>query len=140
MPRLSLASMPDLIFTILFFFMMVTHMRTETPRLSVTEPEGKELTRTSRQRTVTNIYVGKDTRGATLIQIGERIVPLNQVRKVITDIRSEMAEGEVSLHTVNIKADKDTPMGMITDLKQELRKAGALTIRYSARENTIVNK
>lgn len=129
-----MASMPDLIFTVLFFFMIVTHMRTETAKVSLEVPQGTELTKATKKRTITNLYIGRDDKGETRIQIGERIVPLEMLGSVVTAVRNKMNDEDIELHTINIRADRDTPMGVITDVKQELRKAGALNIRYSAVE------
>lgn len=134
MPTLNMASMPDLIFTVLFFFMIVTHMRTETAKVSLEVPQGSELTKATRKRAITNLYIGKDRQGQTRIQIGERIVPLERLGEAVLAVRSKMNDEDIELHTINIRADRDTPMGVITDVKQELRKAGALNIRYSAME------
>lgn len=133
-PTLNMASMPDLIFTVLFFFMIVTHMRTETPKIQITTPEGTELTKTSRQRTVVNMYVGKDSHGVTHIQIGKHMVTLEQVSTVVKQLKERLEGEEADMFTVNIRADKNTEMGVITDIKKELRKAGALNIRYGAIE------
>ncbi len=130
-----MASMPDLIFTVLFFFMIVTHMRTETAKVRLEVPEGKELTKATNKRTITNLYIGKDKHGQTRIQIGEHIVPLEMVGGAILSIRNGLDDEEIDLYTVNIRADRDTPMGLITDVKQELRNVGALNIRYSATES-----
>ena len=129
-----MASMPDLIFTVLFFFMIVTHMRTETAKVHLEVPEGKELTKAANKRTVTNLYIGTDHDGQTRIQIGEKIVPLEAVGSAILAARNGLNDEEAGLYTVNIRADRNTPMGVITDVKQELRKVGALNIRYSATE------
>lgn len=129
-----MASMPDLIFTVLFFFMLVTHMRTETPRLKVEVPQGTELTQPASKRAITNLYVGTTPSGDTRIQIGNHIVPLEEVGNVILALRNRMNDDDASLYTVNIRADKNVSMGVITDIKQELRKVDALNIRYSATE------
>lgn len=134
MPTLNMASMPDLIFTVLFFFMIVTHMRTETAKVRLEVPQGTELTKATKKRTITNLYIGRDDKGETRIQIGERIVPLEMLGSVVMAVRNKMNDEDIELHTINIRADRDTPMGVITDVKQELRKAGALNIRYSAVE------
>ncbi|MCI6503441.1 MAG: biopolymer transporter ExbD [Prevotella sp.] len=136
-PTLKMASMPDLIFTVLFFFMIVTHMRTETPKVRIEVPQGTELTKPTSKRTITNLYIGKDNHGQTRIQIGEHIVPMEKVGSIVTAIRSRLNDEEQQLHTINIRADRNTPMGVITDIKQELRKVGALNIRYSATEEKI---
>lgn len=133
-PSLNMASMPDLIFTVLFFFMIVTHMRTETPKVRVETPEGTELTKAARKRSIVNLYIGTASNGNTHIQIGQHIIPLSQVGPTIQMLKNRLNEEDSELFTVNIKADKQTPMGVVSDVKQELRKVGALTIRYSATE------
>lgn len=138
-PSLNMASMPDLIFTVLFFFMIVTHMRTETPKVGMKVPEGKELTKPARKRAITNLYIGTDNNGTTRIQIGEHFVTMDMVGNYIQSIYSSLSDEDRELYTINIKADRYIPMGVITDVKQELRKAGTLNIRYSATEESIEN-
>ena len=60
-PMLNTASLPDLIFTVLFFFITVTHMRQVTLKVKYRVPEGTELTRLVKKSAVTHIYIGKPT-------------------------------------------------------------------------------
>ena len=129
-----MASMPDLIFTVLFFFMIVTHMRTETPMLSITAPQGTDLTKPQHRRFITNLYIGSNSKGESQIQIGNSIVPMESVGDVMLSLRNRLNDADAENFIVNIRADKSTPMGIITDVKQQLRRAGALKIRYSATE------
>ena len=129
-----MASMPDLIFTVLFFFMIVTHMRTETPMLSLTTPQGTDLTKPQHRRFIANLYIGSNGNGESQIQIGNSIVPMESVGDVVLSLRTRLNDADAENFIVNIRADKSTPMGVITDVKQQLRKAGALKIRYSATE------
>ena len=133
-PMLNLASMPDLIFTVLFFFMIVTHMRTESPKMKIEIPDGKELTKAEHKRSITNLYIGTDRNGVSHIQIGEKFVAVEEVGAAVMNIKKHLNDEEQDLFTINIRADKSTPMGVVSDVKQELRKAGALNIRYSAME------
>lgn len=129
-----MASMPDLIFTVLFFFMIVTHMRTETAHLKVTVPDGKELTKATHKRTISTLYVGTNKAGETQLQLGNHLITMEQLGAATALQRNALAEEDRELYTVNIKADKQTPMGVINDIKQELRRTGTLYIRYSAVE------
>ncbi len=133
-PMLNLASMPDLIFTVLFFFMIVTHMRTESPKMKIDIPDGKELTKAEHKRSITNLYIGTDRNGVSHIQIGEKFVAVEEVGAAVMNIKKRLNDEEQDLFTINIRADKSTPMGVVSDVKHELRKAGALNIRYSAME------
>ena len=139
MPGLNLASMPDLIFTVLFFFMLVTHMRDVDPKVHYDVPQGTELTKEVGKTGLVYIFIGKpvDAQGRivsdeTRIQMGDRYVTVAEIGNEIAKERNEMSEDDRQHLTVTIRADRDTEMGIINDVKQELRKAGALNINYSA--------
>ena len=139
MPGLNLASMPDLIFTVLFFFMIVTHMRDVDPKVQYNVPQGTELTKEVNKTGLVYIFIGKpvDAQGRvisdeTRIQMGNRYVTLAEIGDEIAKERDKMSDDARERLTVSIRADRDTEMGIINDVKQELRKAGALNINYSA--------
>ena len=138
-PGLNLASMPDLIFTVLFFFMIVTHMRDVDPKVQYNVPQGTELTKEVNKNGLVYIFIGKpvDAQGNVVsddvrIQMGNRYVTLAEIGNEIAKERSRLSEEDQQRLTVSIRADRDTEMGIINDVKQELRKAGALNINYSA--------
>ena len=109
-------------------------MRTETPMLSITAPQGTDLTKPQHRRFITNLYIGSNSKGESQIQIGNSIVPMESVGDVMLSLRNRLNDADAENFIVNIRADKSTPMGIITDVKQQLRRAGALKIRYSATE------
>ena len=138
-PGLNLASMPDLIFTVLFFFMIVTHMRDVDPKVQYNVPEGTELTKEVNKSGLVYLFIGKpvDAQGhvvgdETRIQLNDRYVTVAQLPEEINKERAKMSEDERARMTVSIRADRDTEMGVINDVKQALRRAGALNINYSA--------
>lgn len=140
-PGLNLAALPDLIFTVLFFFMIVTHMREVTPRVRYEVPQGTELEKGGRKNGLVYIFIGKpvDAEGKvisdeTRIQLNDRYVSVSQIGEEIKKERAAMSEEARQHMTVSIRADRDTEMGIISDVKQALRKAGALNINYSALE------
>ena len=98
-------------------------------------PQGTDLTKPQHRRYITTLYVGKDDAGDTQIQLGENIIPLEDVGSVIGQLKNRLNDDDAEYFTVNIRADKGTKMGIITDIKQQLRKVGALKIRYNAVEN-----
>ena len=137
-PGLNLAAMPDLIFTVLFFFMIVTHMRDVKPRVHYEVPEGTEVEKTRKAGEI-DLLIGKpiNAQGEVVsdewrIQLNDRYVTLEQLGQAIAEERAKMPESERQQLVVSIRADRNTEMGIITDVKQELRKAGALNINYSA--------
>ena len=144
MPGLNLASLPDLIFTVLFFFMIVTHMRDVNPKVRFEVPQGTELSKTANKDGLVYIFIGKpvDAQGKvvsneTRIQLNDRFVSVDQLAQEITRERSQMSESDRQNMVVSIRADRDTEMGVINDVKQALRKAGALNINYSATQNKL---
>ncbi len=138
-PGLNLAAMPDLIFTVLFFFMIVTHMRDVKPMVRYEVPQGTELEKTVRKSSVVYLFIGKPVDaqghvvdGETRIQLNNRYVTIDQIAREIDKERARMSEDDRQHMVVSIRADRDTEMGIINDVKQALRKAGALNINYSA--------
>ena len=135
-PGLNMASMPDLIFTVLFFFMIVTHMRNETVKVKLQVPQGTEVTKSSNKFSTINIYIGRNDYGDTQIQVNDRMCSLEQVGTLVQSFKANLSEESQENLIINLRADRNTDMGIVNDLKKELRNVGALTIRYSATEKT----
>lgn len=138
-PQLNTAALPDLIFTVLFFFITVTHMREVTLKVKYRLPAGTELTRLTKKSAVTYIYIGKPTKemrpsagDRTRIQINDKYADVPAVVDYVAGERSRMSPEDARAMSVSVKADKDTEMGVISDVRQALRQAGALRISYSA--------
>ena len=135
-PGLNMASMPDLIFTVLFFFMIVTHMRNETVKVNLQVPQGTEVTKSSNKFSTINIYIGRNHYGDTQIQVNDRMCSLEQVGALVQNFKANLSEESQENLIINLRADRNTDMGIVNDLKRELRNVGALTIRYSATEKS----
>jgi len=143
MPALNTSSLPDIIFMLLFFFMTVTSMKEVTYKVQINNPQATELTKLEKKSLVRYIYVGSPTRdlqktyGAeTRIQLDDAFAEVSEIEEYIVNERSAMAEGDQGKMTVSIKADKDTRMGIIGDIKQALRRSYALKISYAATNRT----
>lgn len=131
-PGLNLASMPDLIFTVLFFFMIVTHMRDDDLKVRYQVPAGSEVRKVEQKTGVINLYIGDDGR----IQIDDDVVSLDGIVPYINKVRATLSPENAERLTVSLKADRHTPMGTIADVKHELQKAYSLKINYSGNETT----
>ena len=132
-PSLNMASMPDLIFTVLFFFMIVTHMRSDEVKVRYEVPQGSEMKKLGNKSSVVNIYIGRagnDWR----VQLNGDIVRVEDLSARIEQIKSSMSPENQEHLTVSLRADRRTPMGLISDVKQALQKSYALRINYSATE------
>lgn len=141
MPELNTSSLPDLVFAFLFFIMMVTTMREVTLKVQFRAPQATELQKLEKKSLITFIYVGepmpefqKQMGTATRLQLNDQFAEISEIHDYIAQEKSSMKEEDAPFMTISIKADRETEMGVITDVKQALREAYALKISYSASE------
>ena len=136
MGAISTASLPDIVFMLLFFFMVATVLRTEEERVTVIRPEATELYRIEKKHLIRYINIGKpiDKRYGTteIVQLNDSYSGPEAIQEWVDRERLTLAEAEQSKMWVSLKVDKDTKMGVVTEVKQELRKASALKVLYSA--------
>ena len=133
-PGLNTASLPDLIFTVLFFFMIVTHMRKVTPKVKYNVPTGTELTRLTKKSAISYIYIGKPLHhksGKSMIQVNDKYADINDIKDYVIGERERMTPEDRKKMTISIKADKETRMGVVTDVKEALREIDARKINMS---------
>ena len=139
---ISTASLPDIVFMLLFFFMVATVLRTEEEMVRVIRPEASELYKIEKKHLIRYINIGppQDARRGTepVVQLNDQFATPEKVREWVENERNTIIEAEQSKMWVSLKVDKDPKMGIVTDVKQELRKASALKVLYSAntRERT----
>ena len=138
-PEMNTSSLPDLIFTILFFFMMVTTMREVTLKVKFTTPAGTELEKLEKKSLVSHIYIGspnKEYRAqlgtAPRIQLNDKFAEVDAIRDYVAQERESMPERDKPFMKISLKVDKKVQMGIVTDVKLALRKASALNMVYSA--------
>jgi biopolymer transport protein ExbD len=137
-PAISTASLPDIVFMLLFFFMVTTVMRETTLLVENKLPQASEIKKIEDKSLCSYIYVGAPV-GSMQTKFGtEPRIQLNDSFKLAADIqefvaskREATAEEKKPQLITCIKADVDAKMGLITDIKQELRKAQAYKINYA---------
>ena len=141
MQAISTASLPDIVFMLLFFFMVTTVMRETTLFVSITTPKATEIKKLQKKSLVSSIYIGppikrmQESYGtAARIQLNDSFASVDDIQEFIASEQEARDEKEIPYMTTSIKADETTKMGIITDVKQELRKANALKINYSTRK------
>ena len=138
-PKLSTSSLPDVIFMILFFFMVSTSMREKDVIVTNVLPQATESTRLDKKNLI-SIYVGvpldqQNVAGsAPRIQLNDSFQSTAAIRDFIASEVERRDEAERSKLTVNLRVDENSTMGIVTDVKQELRKAQANKISYAARQ------
>ena len=139
MPGLNTAALPDLIFTVLFFFMIVTHMRDVELLVHYELPAGTEVQKLTHKSSVTYIYVGRLQdqslpQDSFYIQLNNRVATVADIRDFVEEERQRLNEEDRSRMVVSLKADRDVPMRLIAEIKQALQQNFALHINYSATE------
>jgi biopolymer transport protein ExbD len=140
-PSVSTASLPDIVFMLIFFFMVTTTIKEVTLMVKNEKPEATEVSKLERKSLVTYIYVGVpmpayQSKFGTepRLQLNDAFATLEDIQSYVVQERELMREDQRQLMTVSIKGDANCQMGVIIDVKQELRKSQALRISYSARE------
>lgn len=140
MPAMNTSSLPDIVFMILFFFMVTTQLRDTEPLVTVRVPEASEIAKLERKDLASYINIGapiisKQAEFGTdaRIQLNDSFKNVDDIRDFVAAERENLSEADRSFMTVVIKADRDVRMGIVTDVKQELRRCSALKIMYSAK-------
>ena len=143
LPAVNTAALPDIVFMLLFFFMVTTTMREtdlriENPRL----PSATEIKKLEDKSLVSTIYVGKskdpnrDGVGYNKIQLNDKIASADQVPAFIFSKRDKLAEAMHPFMTTSIKADKESNVGTMTVIRLKLRDVNALKISYSTQKGS----
>jgi biopolymer transport protein ExbD len=140
LPAISTASLPDIVFMLLFFFMVATVMRDNTLLVSNTLPAADQVQKLDKKDRVMYIYAGKpsaryqDKFGTQArIQLNDKFATLQDVAAFVLAEKASKRQELQNVLTTALKVDGDTKMGLISDIKQELRKVNALKINYTTR-------
>ncbi len=141
MPGITSSSLSDIVFMLLFFFMVTTQMRETENKVIVKIPEASEVVKLERKDLASYINIGTPIRSLQAqfgtdarIQLNDSFKTTSDIRDFIAAEREAMSEADRQFMTVNIRADQDVRMGIISDVKQELRRCSALKIMYTARK------
>lgn len=140
-PAVSTASLPDIVFMLLFFFMVTTTMREVTLKVRTTLPTATELSKLEKKSLVSYIYVGPPQKqyvkmfgSEPRIQLNDQFAKVSDIPDFILAERAARDEAEIPFMVTSLKVDEFTKMQIVGDIKQELRKAAALHINYSSRK------
>jgi biopolymer transport protein ExbD len=140
-PQISTASLPDIIFMLLFFFMVVTVLRDSELKVAVNTPQATEMTKLEKKSLVNFMFVGKPvlkyrtTYGTKpRLQLADKFSEFSEIPLFLEKHKSKLREKERDKITTSLKVDKDVTMGIVTDIKIALRKAGQLKVNYSAKK------
>ena len=141
MPGIASGSLSDIVFMLLFFFMVTTQMRETENKVVVKIPQASESVKLDRKDLASYINIGTPIRSLQAqygtdarIQLNDSFKTVDDIRDFVAAERDSKSEADRSFMTICIRADQDVRMGIITDVKQELRRCSALKIMYSARK------
>jgi len=139
-PAINTASLPDIVFMLLFFFMVATVMRDSTLLIVNKLPAADQVEKLDKKDRVMYIYAGKpssryvDKYGSTArIQLNDKFATVSEVGAFVLAERASKRQELQNVLTTALKVDSETKMGLIQDIKQELRKVSALKINYTTR-------
>lgn len=140
-PAINTSALPDIVFMLLFFFMVSTTMKEVTLKVSIKVPGATQVKKLEKKSLVSYIYIGTPQKNFAKTLGSEPRIQLNDVFAEVDDIgnyieseRQKHDEKEVPLLTTSLKVDEKTTMGIVQDTKQALRRVSALRINYSTRK------
>lgn len=141
LPAISTASLPDIVFMLLFFFMVATVMRDNTLMIKNNLPFADQVEKLDKKDLIMYIYAGKPSERyqaqygtEARIQLNDKFASVDEVQKFIFAERESKREELIPYLTTALKVDEETNMGLVSDIKQELRKAEALKINYTSKK------
>ena len=137
LPAISTASLPDIVFMLLFFFMVATVMRENTLMIQNSLPLADQIEKLDKKNPISYIYAGKPSRGyekfgtEARLQLNDKFADVNEITAFVNSERAALREELIPFLTISLKVDRDANMGIVGDIKQELRKVNALKINYT---------
>ncbi len=145
-PAISTASLPDIVFMLLFFFMTVTTINNSELLVDNELPEAAAVNKLDKKDRIIEIYVGMPKKNlqkvlgtGPQIQLNDRIAHLNDVAPYVLSELSKKPEAIRNFVTVSMKVDKDVKVGMVSDIKKELQKAHLFKVNYTTYQGSDVN-
>lgn len=139
-PAISTASLPDIVFMLLFFFMVVTKMRDTELMVTTNTPQASELTKLEKKTLVNFIFIGRPTAkhvkmygSKPRIQLGDKFADPEEIPLFLEKFKTTVPESQRTSIITSMKVDSEVTMGIVGDVKTSLRKAGQLKINYSAK-------
>ncbi len=133
-PAISTAALPDIIFILLFFFMVSTVLKKEQPLVKTQIPSATQAEKLAVKDGLIDLYVGPPKQSAwgqeARIQMGDYLMSPSEIPLLVEQARSQMSESGAARLVINLKVDAKVKMGIISDIKQQLRKVNARRVNY----------
>ncbi len=140
-PAISTASLPDIVFMLLFFFMVVTVLRDAELKVQVTTPTATELTKLEKKSLVNYLYIGRPLKQyhavygtAPRMQLGDKFATVGDIPIFLEKHKIKVPENQRQAITSSLRVDGEVTMGIVQDVKTTLRKSGQQKVNYSAKK------
>lgn len=134
---ISVASLPDIVFMLLFFFMVTTVMREQDILVEQKLPQATQLQKLQKKTLISFLYIGEPKNKAVFgteprIQANDVLINTNDIVLWVNQEKDALSEAERDMITISLKVDRDVKMGPISDVQFELRDADARRILYAS--------
>jgi len=140
-PDLNMGSMSDIIFMFLFFFMVITTMREASLFVKVSVPGATEVQKLEKKSLIANINIGPPQKdfiakygSEPRIQLNDQFADAGDIAEFVEMEKQGRPEADRNAITWSLKVDETVKMGIVTDVKQQLRNASAFKVNYSTRK------
>lgn len=137
-PSITTQSLTDIVFMLLFFLMVTTHLRDSSSKLSIQKPHSDEQVKTIKRSLTITIYIGKPQQQYSqqfgkdyCIQLNDHVAQISDIANFIEQERKKRNPNDIPYLTISLRIDRNAPMGIVNDVKKELQKVNALRINYS---------
>lgn len=136
-PTISTASLPDIVFMLLFFFMVTTVLREQDLLVEQKLPQATQLQKLQKKTLISYIFIGKPKNTSLYgieprVQANDVLVNTPEIVQWVNQERDLLPESDRGLITISMKVDRDVKMGPISDVQNELREADARRILYAS--------
>lgn len=142
LPELNTASMSDIVFMFLFFFMVISTMRETELFVVVNIPKATDVQKLEKKSLVSNINIGKPNQHYVQklgpeprIQLNDQFSEVSEIVEFVEVEKQRRDDADRNAITWSLKVDENVKMGIVTDVKQELRKANAFKVNYASRKS-----
>lgn len=146
-PAISTASLPDIVFMLLFFFMTATTMKNGDLMVENRLPYADQITKLEKKDRIMYIYAGKPSEryaqkygSSPRIQLNDKFSDVSDIKAFVLAERAARNPELEKLLTTSLKIDQDVKMGLVSEIKQELRKVEALKINYNSKSGSVLNR
>ena len=134
--KISTASLPDIVFMMLFFFMVTATIKNDKKLVDPEEPHAREISKPDMKILVKELIIGKPLETSSGLEYklvaDDQYISMGQVRQWVNAKRDELPAYYKDQLIVMLRADKSVKMGLISDVQQELRKSNARKVLYRA--------